>query len=332
MVQTKNHQTGSLSDRSKDLWKTIANWAWLEMSGSLPSDADLILITTAEASPGSVAAALTAPNRSIPDNRDLAGRLDDIAKEETPSLKSSFKAYRGLGDKQRVGLIARIRVLDASPSISQLGLDLLRHVRGTVAPNIAESLVKEVEAWFVMRVLGLLAEKKPAIIQAAELSRKAYELLLSHGPDALPELQVGEWEGILPADREFVKALVKVNAHPARQREAVRVAYLAQEHSLRWHRRALLREGELDEYQEKVRRKWELTAAQTLQQDPNPCPVDQHESRGRQLLQLAENDRSVAIRKAAPDFVQPGFTHLLADRKLVAWHMKDVANLLEANH
>jgi hypothetical protein len=329
VVQTKNHQEGSLTDRSKDLWKTLANWSLLELAGSLPLDAQLVLVTTAEASADSVAAALTVPNRSTTANRDIAARLDAIAAEESQSLRSALKAYRGLGDKQRVGLVARIRIMDGSPTLNQLGLDLQRHVRGTVPTNVVESVVREVEAWFVLKALGLMAEHKPAIIKAAEVARKTYELILAHGPEALPELHVAEWDGILPTDREFVKALAKISAHPTRQREAVRVAYLAQEHGLRWHRNALLREGEIEEYETKVRRKWALCAAQTLQKEPNPCPANEHEARGRELLLLAENDRSVPIRKTAPDFVQPGFTHLLADRKLIAWHISDVAAMLE---
>lgn len=328
VVQTKNHAVGSISDRSKDLWKTLANWSNLELAGNLPADAQLILITTAAAGDGTVAAALAIPERSTKTNRELAARLDKIAEEATPSLKASYKAYRSLGEKQRVTLVGRIRVLEGSPPLNAMEIELGRHVRGSVDPSVVDSIVREVEGWFVMRILGLLALKKPAVVTATQLVGKTYDVILAHGPEALPELQVDEWDGVMPTDREFVKALAKVQAHATRQREAVRAAYLAEEHRLRWHRRALVREGELDEYEEKVRKKWEMAAAQTLQGEPYPCPTDHYASRGRDLLKWAENDRSVLLRASAPDFVQPGFTHLLADKKRVAWHMEDVARIL----
>ena len=90
LLQTKHHlnRQASLTDASPDLWKTIRVWTEGMVGGSIPSDANFYLLTTAVASAGSTASYLRTKDRDV----DVAFKKL-IATAQTSQNKDLASAY-----------------------------------------------------------------------------------------------------------------------------------------------------------------------------------------------------------------------------------------------
>src|SRR5690606_18807001 len=116
LLQAKLHvNPGTLTDSSADLWKTLRVWS--ESVADLP-DALLVLVTTATAAPGSIAALLRASDR---DPNTAHRRLVEIARSSSSqTLAPAMAALLALTDDERLALVERILVSDGAPGFDDL--------------------------------------------------------------------------------------------------------------------------------------------------------------------------------------------------------------------
>lgn len=92
LLQLKQHlaENETLSDRSRDLWKTLGTWSYLlaDKRISFSNKTQLFLITTAKAPKGSIASLLCPNIKRNPE--EAHNQLTKIARESTKSLQTYF--------------------------------------------------------------------------------------------------------------------------------------------------------------------------------------------------------------------------------------------------
>jgi hypothetical protein len=103
LLQTKHHigKKSDLSDYSPDLWKTIRIWSEGISKNTIMSDAHLFLITTAEASSGTIAWYLKSESsRDIDLALSAMNNVASTSKSETN--KQGYEAFRKLTQDQKL--------------------------------------------------------------------------------------------------------------------------------------------------------------------------------------------------------------------------------------
>lgn len=156
LLQTKHHtlRTGSLSDNSSDLWKTLRIWAAaVAIEPSLPNRTRLLLVTTGTAPKGS-AAAMLRPRASYVlgasrSPKTAQERLTRVAQtSENEKLKAAFDAFLALTPQMRSSLLSAVEVIDAQPILSDLE-GLLENGLRLVAPRGKAAQARELlEGWW----------------------------------------------------------------------------------------------------------------------------------------------------------------------------------------
>ena len=124
LLQTKHHlkQSGELTDRSVDLWKTLGVWAdAAKADPSLPGRTRFALVTTAHAPTHSAASYLRPADAG---NRDPAKADVMLARAGRGSrnavLVKAFAAFNALTPEMRRALVAAIEIIDGAPLIADL--------------------------------------------------------------------------------------------------------------------------------------------------------------------------------------------------------------------
>ncbi len=129
-LQTKHqiNRTGSLTDASPDVWKTLRIWSEAtKRDPSFPTRTRLALVTTGLAPADSAAAQLRPESiGSTPRNPEAAAaKLEKVAAESTNrALKPAFDAFLSLAPATRHALLGAIEVLDQAPTLNALDSEI----------------------------------------------------------------------------------------------------------------------------------------------------------------------------------------------------------------
>jgi hypothetical protein len=141
LLQTKHHlkKSGDLTDGSVDLWKTLRVWAEATKADpSLPGRTRFVLITTAQAPPGSAASYLRSASER-PVARDAkkaeAMLMESVGGLQNKTLEKAIAAFTGLTPGMRRALVDAIEVLDGAPLISGLESIIEERLR-MIAPAV----------------------------------------------------------------------------------------------------------------------------------------------------------------------------------------------------
>jgi hypothetical protein len=153
LLQTKLQITpGSLTDGSGDLWRTLRIWSTLETS---QPEALLVLVTTATAQEGSIAALLRSGSQRDP---SLAHeRLVVYARSTSAqTLAPARKAFLDLDDERRLSMVERIVIADEAPGLEDLDEALDRVLRHAAPPDRRPKLISRLREWWLLRAEGHL--------------------------------------------------------------------------------------------------------------------------------------------------------------------------------
>ena len=115
LLQTKHHRkgSGSLTDASPDLWKTLRIWFEGHTSGQIPLTANLYLVTTSSAPDGSAASRLRANSRDVSAAQHA---LDATAATSTNlANKVAYAAYLKASPVDRTAILAKVFIIPCSP-------------------------------------------------------------------------------------------------------------------------------------------------------------------------------------------------------------------------
>jgi hypothetical protein len=325
LIQTKHHieKSGSLTDASSDLWKTLLIWLKaVKADGQLPFRTKFFLMTTGSAPDGSAASYL----RAIANERNEEEADKLLAATATTSKNvdhtEAYGIYSGLSKEVRLSLLRSITVLDDAPNI----MDVVEDIRATLymaAPkDQIANLVERLEGWWFGRVIDCLVNKKSIPLLA--LDQRIDELREEFKRNALPvdvKGSVPSPEVIADLDkRPFVQQLRRIKIGTPRIELAIRDYYRAYEQRSRWLRQELLVDGELERYEEDLKEAWEPRFLTLLDSLPKPCAADLKISGGQKIFQWVEQDADFPLRTVRERFLTHGSFQMLANRSVVGWH------------
>ncbi len=326
LIQLKHvrRATASLTDASKDLWKTLRIWSLQMRDRPVSASAPILsLITTGTASAGSAAAKLRAV-----DGRDEAGALrllDEVAAgSRNEGNESAYAAFKALADDERRALLSRIRVVDDSPDIGDVRERMLRKIR-VYSPHF-EALYSRLEGWWFQRAIENLKDDSPAsTIAGVDMIAQIRDLVSQLQDDNLPNdfpmaIYMDETE-LSERQRVFVTQLRLVLVSDSRLRLAIGHYYRAFEQRSRWLDEGLLFPSEIDAYEHYLEGEWR-TQFEIMREDLGELPSDEEmQQLGRRLFGWADTAQSRPIR---PRFMDAGFSrgsyHILANDLRIGWH------------
>ena len=327
LLQTKHHITpANLTNTSPELWKTLRIWSSHLKEGAInipPSR--LVLVTTAIAAEGSIAATLRPGGDA--DLESIASALSGIAdKSENEALKPAFAAFNSLTNEQRIQLVSAIQILDGSPNISDVADRIREHIRPAVDRGNREAVFERLEGWWFGQVILQLEAKTPTPVTGFEVYDKLRAIADQFKPDALPIDFLEADPGTVDAKadtRMFVMQLRAIEVGLTRIEKAILDYYRAYEQRSRWAREELLVGGEVERYEKQLIDEWQRFAASVADELGKPATELQLEKAGRDIFKWMEQAADIRIRRNVTEpYVMRGSYHILANeaKPRVWWH------------
>jgi hypothetical protein len=342
LLQTKHHisNTGSLSDYSSDLWKTLRVWCTAISKKEVDlSTVIFTLVTTGIASNGSAASKLRpadayATGKGRDEAAALATLIDVANNSESTANAPAYAAFLNLTDNERKSLLKNIRVLDSSPSIVDVHDKILEKLRIATRPEFLEPVFERIEGWWFKKVVHQLTFNTVSTISYLELLVKVNDVAEQFFGDTLP---IDFLEAIIPTEddlseehRVFIHQLRLVMVSESRIRRAINDYYRAFEQRSKWMREDLLGIGELGRYEDRLTEEWGRLHDIMLEDLSGETDEVKIAKRGRDLFTQIDMDFEILIRpRCTEPYVMRGSYHMLANEMKVGWHAMFVERLRE---
>ena len=337
LLQLKHHTNpASLTDRSSDLWKTIRVWSSFVKDGSVNSDTLLTLVTTGVAPDNSVSFLL---KPGLHRNPKLATQqLRNIAQtSDSQSLAKAFDAFNELTPVQQEQLANAIHIIDNSPNIINVVLNIKNRIKLSVRRDHLDSLYERLEGWWFGKIINHLNGASTVPVSGFEVSDKIRDIAEQFKPEALP-IDYFNAEPSNPPDadadtRRFVIQLKAISINNKRIEKAILDYYRAFEQRSRWAREELLFGDEIEHYEKKLVDEWDryrlMLQDELIIEDENET---MHQQFGRQLYNWMDQKADIRIRpQVSEEYVMRGSYHILADQMspTICWHPKFVERLTQ---
>jgi hypothetical protein len=336
LLQTKHqiNSTGSLSNASTDLWKTLRVWSEAIAAGQFrPNEIILTLITTGRAPDDSAASKLRPVS---PKGRDVESALEILRQvprlSESITNQNAYEAFLNLSLPQQRALVSNIHILDSSPNIIDVQDQILAKLRISTRPQFLELVYERVEGWWMDRVIKHLSRNSSEPILYRELLAKINDIQEEYFEDNLP---IEFLRAIAPAESElsedqriFIQQLRLITVGEPRIRRAINDYYRAFEQRSKWVREDLLGVGELEEYEERLIDEWERLHEIMKEDMPEGATDEQLEREGRALFNVFDTQIEKPIRpRCTEPYVMRGSYHMLANRLRIGWHAQFIDRL-----
>jgi hypothetical protein len=326
LLQSKHHRTdtGSLTDASPDIWKTLRIWFEGFAAGVIPATTNLYLVTTGTAPDGAAASHLRAHPRDVA----AAQRALDVTASSSTNQRNAaaYKAYLAANQLERTAILGRVIVLDAAPSITDLGGDLRQEVYWAVGREHHSAFLDRLEGWWFRRVLRQLAGATAERIGSVELETQMSHLREQFKQEALPidddllEFTLDDATRIAHESSPFVRQLDLVKAGKRRIAIAIHDYYRAFEQRSRWLHEDLVVGMDLHKYEKRLTEAWELAFEAIRDELGDAATEEAKEKAARSVLEWAEQ-ATIPIRPNVTEpFVSRGSFHMLSDELRIGWH------------
>jgi hypothetical protein len=337
LLQTKHqiNYTGSLSDASTDLWKTLRVWSEAITNGKIePSETILSLVTTGRANDGSAASKLRPHTAQQP--RDIDAALEAIRgvplSSKSESNKPAYDAFLALTLEQQHALVNNIYVLDSSPNILDTKDQILEKLKFSTRRQFLNQVYERVEGWWFDRVVKHLSRTSSDPILYRELLAQINDIQEEYFEDNLPIeflRAIAPEEGELSEEqRIFIQQLRLVTVGEPRIRKAINDYYRAFEQRSKWVREDLLDVGELEQYEETLIDEWERLHEAMKEDLPAGATEEQKQKEGKALFNLFDSHKEIHIRpRCTQPYVMRGSYHILANKLRVGWHVEFLTRL-----
>jgi hypothetical protein len=331
LLQAKHHitNTGSLTDYSTDLWKTLRVWSVaISMDVIDPTVTMLTLLTTAKAPDGSAASKLRPASIEGRNATEALTALVNVAKTSTSvTNKPCYDAFLALTETLQKSLFESINVLDSSPTITDVYDKILDKLRISTRVEFLESVAERVEGWWFNKVVQHLSVDSITSILYNELLAKINDIQEEFFRDNLP---IDFLEVIAPKEEElnndrriFIQQLRLVMVSEPRIRRAINDYYRAFEQRSRWMREDLLGIGELGKYEDRLMDEWERLHEIMKENLRDGADEEEIKVRGRELFNHVDTQLECHIRpRCTTPYVMRGSYHMLANDLRIGWHAR----------
>ena len=325
LVQLKHRKAGTaLTDVSPDLWKSIRVWSEGIARGSIqPTEMELILVTTGEASPGSICLELSERSERR-DNHSLAARLSAIASDSrNVVLKKAMAAYLALDLQTRQEVTAAITVFHNAPTIEDLDERIRSLARLMARSEHLDAFLERLEGWWIRRCLSQMVGRVDRAATGDEFDAFLTELREAFHADNLPiDDEAADANPVVDAflDRRFCRQLDLFGLGTPRIAIAVRDFHRAFVQRSRWSHDGLLEYGELSRYERRLSEAWELEFERLRDELGEGASEERMRAFAKEIYRWAER-ADYPIRSACTEgFVCRGSLHMLADECVIGWH------------
>ena len=323
LLQSKHSVTAkSLSDSSKDVWKSLHIWMDQLEQGIIPfSSTKFVLITTSSA-PDESAMALLRPGTSSDERRKCMMKLRATAeKSKNHSTSAARDHFLSLTDDQARTLLNQIDVLDSHPNL----VDVMEEIEGELiltAPKHTSRAAKYLEGWWLSIVATRLLDAESPAIPVQYIIMKANEIGRSFGDDSLPlddpdKLGAKGYSSDDEAEL-FVKQMRVVGLSDNVVRRGVQDYYRAFAQRSKWARERLLLDTELSKHDAKLEDLWERKQYEELATGPVSTETEKKLLGCR--LYFWASQHSIPLRNIVEAWITAGSYQGLADRLKVGWH------------
>lgn len=338
LVQAKHSvNSGSLSDRSVAVWKTLG--IWMKLLGDEEPLPRLVLCATQEAAAQSAMSFLT----SDPEKRDEVEALKcltEVAAERggnaaTSTWRADFVALEPT-EQQR--LVAAIDVLDGVARADDFDRVLREDLIGMHAPDpeSVDEFADRVYRWWMGRAAFMLTGRLDRVTgrELWALVREVHDLVtrrtLTVDTEIL-EREPDDAEHLSLRERTFIKQLRLVTDADELLNLAVHDYWRAREQRGRWDREGRVMPGELSTYDRRLRDEWKAASAlMKARLDGREHTEAERRAAGLDLYGDLPQRSTVRVRV---DFHEPvitrGSLHALSDGQEIGWH-PDFRNLLDS--
>ncbi|MFJ4073639.1 ABC-three component system protein [Curtobacterium sp. NPDC089991] len=334
LLQVKHHadRKGGLSDMSVDLWTTFQ--VWMDDKKFVdPSGPALGIVTTSTASPGTAASLLRPVGR---DQEQALELLDTAAltsnNGETAATRS---AWLDLDENVRRDFLARVTVLDASPTIGDVTGQIREALYWVVNdPQRQDLFLQDLFGWWHMVAIDML-QKTRGPINAVQVSVHLDQLKERYGPNSLPptiDRVLDDAAGELEAQyshRIFVKQLGFIDVRTRAIQMAILDFHNAVAQTTDWADRSLLDMREFDRFKDALAEEWAWAFEEMMSQVADDADEEERKRLGRALFFRLRDSTQHHIHDSYRErFYNTGVQLELADEARHGWH-PDFESLLE---
>lgn len=330
-IQLKNVSSkhNPISNRAKDLWKTLSNWLLAVNSKELDvNNTKFILFVTADRS-GSIVdsfnkATTFEESQKVWDEARKEFYHESGEEKETPEdyvfyIRHFFNpANKLLASK----IIENFSLSTINVNYTALLFEAFCE-RAMVEEELGDVLFKYMLGWIEKKVSELVENKKPMCIAYQEYKtelmaiRREYNQKLSL-KELAPRPTEQEVQNEMNALRRYLEQLDIVECDYTEKIEAINDYLRASTNRTIWAKRGDISDGSLTSYQETLIKKWD-TKRKILSLKNKSLNLSPEEL--GKLLYLECKDEPVNIDHLyVPDFFTAGCYHALSDDVIIGWH------------
>lgn len=323
LIQTKHRaQNTTLTNASKDLWKTLRIWATEILSGADITKLKLTLVTTSKAPEGSAAYLLLNDVRDVNKALDILRGVASTSKSE--ENESAYKVFMSLNEKQQEELLDNIYIVDQSLRIEQIIPAIKRELEISTRGEHLEHVYDKIVGWWFDRVIKGLDEEAFSRISFQELRLAIRDIAEQFYKDNLPI----DFYDLLPPDeaelaeneKNFIEQLKLVAVSNERIKQAISDYYRAFTQRSKWIREDLVLIDELQRYESRLIDEWKRLFLTMKEDLGDGCGETQIVRNGRALFNTIDG-KNVNIRPLCTEpYVMRGSYHMLANKLQVGWH------------
>lgn len=316
---------GSLTDRSRPLWKAVDVWMDLADNAGLDEVDKLILVATDEAPEGSAAALLRVDGR---DPATAERLLLEVAGEDPGALDTApiRKRFRDLNGRDRTTLLTKIEVRDATGGVGEFRAELSEALGPFALPRTGtDEFLDKLVGWWERRAVDLLLRRRTTVSRD-EVVEEVVRLRDQYGERTLPapdpEL-ANELTDVLIeayAGTRFVHQLQLIAMRDERVHLAIRDYHRAYAQRSRWLEQGVLAPEELQEWEGRLFGEWEHAWHRMLDTLPTPADEPAQAKAGKQLYGDLEQSSQNPLRDGRDRFLHVGTLNGMADITRIGWH------------
>jgi hypothetical protein len=321
LLQTKHHISGvgDLTDRSRDLWRTLRVWIDAIRTGdAIIPGSTFSLLTTAVAPDGSATSMLRPAARNVD---AAAAALELVASTGGQQANANaYEAFLRLSPDERLKLLEAVVILDRSPGLVDVSSLLVAELGWALRPHYRDQLVDRLVQWWDRRVFEHLRTGQQPI-EAEEVFYELDAIRDEFTADALPvdvSIEDAETRELGEDERAFVYQLQLLAMSHRGLELAIRDFKRAYMQRSRWLDDALVSSRELRRYEARLVDEWQHLATPAWD-DLEEDDADRLAA-GRALYERIQVLDLWIRANCQERFVVRGSYHMLANELKVGWH------------
>jgi len=320
--------------KSVNLWTTLRIWAELIPSVDMASTS-FALITVAPLSKGSLLECL----KSVDSDRSalLAALVSEaervleelnaaeLANKSKPHAKRSpgAKAFLLLTEKEREGLLAKIKLRPDAPRIDELEVLLAKRLDTYPAKQRA-TISRKIYEWWDRQVLLSFVNKRKRFIARHEILEQLSEIsAMLHSETLMDSFSGKQPPSVYSTDEMLAKQCELVDANPAMLNRARISEWQARNQRSEWSREAPSKYSKIVDYDEKLVLEWEYhhetACINAIARDEGSM-----KSEGLNVLRWALEDAAAKVGSIESTLTSPfyvrGSYQVLSIEGRVGWH------------